>query len=496
MLLLAAVVAGACADDLVRLDEPLVCVVKMPTLLAPAPDLSEGEDEMYLVDDWISLRFGDDRVESPRHFIRRCGGELQTFASPNGRPQSILYSPFEGDPRIYSFDGETRRLWLLDRLERPGIDIPVDLGIIPGEGSVEFWNDGGAFAAITYTLDQAKPYAAAGIGATAKWVWTHDGDPDHPLAPLGEFVDTPTAGPAWDFWTLDNAGELRRRDFAGGTDIVIADHVRAADPVDGSERVIWQAMTDGVDEPVYLRDLSTGTDIQLTTNEFTPIAWGRDATVSRATGTWTTTHDGAYLAMIGPDARYVRVYRGDTGEALAVPPHVGREAYSGDGFWLRLADSDPSLQVDAWWEPGRDPIVWRRGEPNEYLSLLHGGETIEWIEYKPVIIDGPEQWFLRSYDPNTGETRLIADVGPRFARIGPDRLLVTRLDPWTYGRQSLVLLDIALDTSTMLVEQVGANWRHVDGEGVYYIDRTWPAATGVWVMPIPAADAIPAAQRG
>lgn len=104
-----------------------------------------------------------------------------------------------------------------------------------------------------------------------------------------------------------------------------------------------------------------------------------------------------------------------------------------------------------------------------------------------MIIDGVEQWLLHSFDPSSGETRFIADVGPRFARIGADRLLVTDLDPWIHGSQSLVLLDLARDTSTVLVEQVGANWQHIDGEGVYYIDRTSPEAAGIWVMPIPAA---------
>lgn len=43
-------------------------------------------------------------------------------------------------------------------------------------------------------------------------------------------------------------------------------------------------MTDDRNEPVYLRDLATGDDILLTHNEYIPVSWGSDPTVSAATG--------------------------------------------------------------------------------------------------------------------------------------------------------------------------------------------------------------------
>lgn len=221
------------------------------------------------------------------------------------------------------------------------------------------------------------PRRAAAVGAVEKSLWMHDGDPEHSLVSLGRVVNTLTAGPAWDLWTLDDAGDLRRRAFATDVDILVQDHVRAAFPVDITERVIWQAMTDDIVEPVYLRDLVTGADIQLSTNEFTPVAWGRDYTVSSLTGHWSTTHDGAYLALIGPDGRFARVYRGDTGEATPVPEHLEYKSYYKDGFWLKLADPDPTVQVDArsYGGAGRWPSTT---SPIAGLSLARttGGRTL------------------------------------------------------------------------------------------------------------------------
>lgn len=45
MVLLAAVIAGACADDLAVGDAPLVCAVTTPTLLAPASAAAQPREQ-------------------------------------------------------------------------------------------------------------------------------------------------------------------------------------------------------------------------------------------------------------------------------------------------------------------------------------------------------------------------------------------------------------------------------------------------------------------
>lgn len=490
-LVLVAAIAGACADDIAAFDdEPRVCTVTMPTKLADLPEPSGGEDSLFFVDDWIvfgeELWFLDADDPARISVVPRCGGDVETITAPGDGAKSFYYPGFDGAPRIYSLDQDTRRLWLLDRLDRPGVDAPVDLGPIPGDETVQRTLDRGGMTLFVAPLAGEGPRNAAGVGALRKPLFTHDGNPEHPLVSLGEVVATMTASPAWDLWTLDDAGALHRRDLPTGVAVPIQDGVRFAYPVGTTERVIWQTMTDDRNEPVYLRDLATGDDILLTQNEYTPVSWGRDPTVSAETGVWFATFDGAWLAMAGPDGRYDRVHRGTTGESVAVPVHLERRPYYTDGFWLRLADPDPDVQVDAWWRPDAgDPIVWRRGAPAEYtLDLIHGGDTIEWVEHIPPLIDGPDVWLLKSFDPKTGETTTVADVGPDRTWIDDHRLLVVRPDDGLYSER-LDLVDLARDTSTTLLERVSKNWRYIPGEGVYYFDRTSAETAGLWVVPLP-----------
>lgn len=476
---------AACGDDTAGAPESAVCPADAPTRLwaAPAdqaPALNGHLQDLTLIGDTLYFRWGTDIPTWRMYAADLCGDEVVALDPTEDLVDRFMLSGTDDLGRVAfglrERDGAVVRL---DRLEVDGIDEPVEVGRI-SDHELMGWSGGAHAMYFTTTPERDTSWvpSAAGVGAQPLTLWRLGGAPGDTLERLpGEFVlvgfsnsyagEPAGAGPVL---TLTDAGELRVYDLQGD-EVAAIDPVRHVQRAPGGTRVVWQQLGDGEVESTFVRDLATGTDIELTANAHTATSWGRLDYTQRLTGTWHWVDDD-WLGLVGPDGTLVAVHDAATGAAP-----------SGD-----------EETVAALWNP-RD------------------GELFEWYRQPSIyefirlpVIDGDDWYYLRNdqNSPNRGSwwridrttgawTELLPTLGVPFHELGDGRY-VTALENSDREFVRLAVVDLDTRVYTTVAEDVVYGFVYEPEHGVYYLDAQGPGL-GLWVAPLPEASTAPRSRR-
>ncbi len=481
--------------------ENIACPLTERVRLASAPGDFDAGDVFYalhLVGDHLLFTF--ERVDSDERVYwhtPRCGGPLAEFTSlPAGMlPLQTVQTP--GGPVLYSQDTQGV-VHVADRLDVDGFDEPRPVTGLPALplGYPLASQNPRDFALFQRT---SNPYAqvrgVAGLSGSTKELHAHGGDPDAPSVRLGDAVVMSLTTVDDRLYLLDDDGTLRRVDPTTGASETLQTDVRYAAFSPDGQRAIWQELGDDTSEPVHLRDLATGIDLEIATNDFARDSWNRKEVPGepepyfRDIGTWVWTQDSAYAAQIGPEGALVAAVRADTGEPLVLPAHVGVASPLSHHFTLTLAD--PFEQVRAHWDPATGALVeWHRGPTSP--SLRHSDDaTADYMIPDPELLDrGP----LVRVDLATGAvTELLPQISQFSLRLAPDRyinaplnaeVIVAAVDAGTLATysQNYSLVDLATDTYFPLADDITGHALLPDS--LIVLDAHGPDP-GVWAIPFP-----------
>ncbi|MDC0675716.1 hypothetical protein [Nannocystis radixulma] len=490
-------VTAACGPDAPA--EPAgeaACPITAPTRLVAAPADFEPVEDV-----WYGLHvFGDDilytfdRYDDPdREYWRlnRCTGDVEPYAplAPGLHNPYPLETP---NGRVLYGNDADGRPFVLDRFDVAGDDEPRPvLGLPDRPGFVTLPRPGMRYNKFFdfWTSQSEEPiFNAAGLGAYTFGLYVHHGEPDVPAVRLSETILAHFEVDATQLLIHEDSGEVHRVDaMTGERELLMAGVRYAAYGYDG-RTLVWQAIGDDIAEPVYLRDLDTGSDVQIAVNNFAALSWNRGA--ERDTGQWYYTDDHAAVALFGPDGWFVAAARVDTGEALAVPEHIGQRGSVAGYFAISLAD--PVDEVWAIWDPLAGEVrEWYRGPLAKPMLLGVDGDVVEYyVEAADDFLNGT----IWRADLRTGET------AERFAGIG---LFPLQLDDSRYlvhvsrgalegppgdGHSFLSpvardwsIVDLATGASTSIATNIASAHGFAD-EGMVYLDAHGPDP-GVWAYP-------------
>lgn len=498
-----ALLGFACGDDSAG-PESAVCLGDVPTRLwAPPgeerPQLNGHLQDLFLVGDTAVFRWGRDILDWRMYASDLCGDEVVAL---DPAPDLVDYFRIATHGELgviaYGYRRRDRAVVLLDRLEVEGTDTPVELARFADE-ELEWVASGARSTYFMTTRDRSREFfPAAGLGGMGFSIWRHAGAPDDALERLpGEFVQVvfasgddsaPSEGPVL---TLTEAGELRVYDVQGA-EVAAIDQVRYALRSPGGSRVVWQQLGDGVVEPVFVRDLESGVDREVSPNPHTAASWGRLDVKQRELGTWAWAGDD-YLGLVGPDHTLIAAHDAATGAALTIPEHTAVLSAWSVGFWLLLpADADET--VGALWDPKSDELfTWYR-QPAAYPFLRP--PQIQGDEWRYLLLDqvGLNRGSYWRIDRGTGEwTELLPTLGVPFVELDDGRLLTAlENDNDHYVRLSVV--DPDTKRYTPIAANVNSSFVLAPGRGVYYLDSEG-ADMGLWYAPIPGAEASPRVGR-
>lgn len=415
---------GACGDDpLPPTGNEGACPITAPTLLAAAPEYFEPQRETYydLLAIGDELLFTFDRPDDPHRIYwrkNRCGGEPERYGALLPGLHNIIAIDGPEGPILYANDTDNN-YFIVDRLTVPGDDpLRRVQGLPPTRmkayGAYPYaWAEGATYV-LFYDLihdPDRKLREAAGVNSDRSRLYIHAGDPDVPALHLGDAV-VQLSLTHDRLLLLHDDGDLERVDpHSGGRERLLSD-VRSFSASPDGNLLIWQAMGDGIAEPVYLRRLDSGDDLEIAVNDFNDLAWSPVASSHGIVGTWTWTEDSAAAALLGPDGDLVTAIRADTGAPLDVPEHLQvshtDNPVSRHEFNLRLPD--PDINVEALWNPLTGELrVWYRGPSAGPTLLRLDGDSAE------VFVPSPEEYrvgSLHRVDLATGETHeLFPQIG-------------------------------------------------------------------------------------
>lgn len=478
------------------LDDPPVttadaCPIEERVLLAAAPAKFSPEPDTYY--DFFAagdhLLYTFDPPDDPGRTYwhkQRCSGDAEKF--PSLLPG--LHHPFTIDtpdgPLLYARDAANNNTFVVDRLDDPAADVPRRVLDLPTDLERSPHVAGRRYVLFSRPTDEDADddvRDAAGVGATRYTLYTHAGDPDVPATRVGgtivqhrELDDR--------MFVLDDDGNLDAFDPVAGTRTPLLTGVRHFDLAPDHRRMIWQAIGDDIAEPVYLRDLDTGVELQIAVNDYTDRCWGRGP--ASYLGAWVWTPDARAAATMAPDEALLAAVRADTGAPLPIPAgYLSTVAYDRYFVLYELTDTEVALSL---WEPlAGDLRTVYRGEL--YPMML-------WAERdRAEFLLVGDQLDLWSIDLATGDaTRKIA---------GFPELIYSRIDDQRYLlRESVGLVDVSagkgLDYDVLddlfvadtrsgavhpLVEGV-VTYAVYPGEGVVFLDAAGPEP-GVWAVPFP-----------
>jgi hypothetical protein len=416
---------------------------------------------------------------------QRCGGEPEKF--PSLLPG--LHHPFtidtDGGPLLYARDADNNT-FVVDRLDDPAADVPRRVLDLPPEATLLYYRSGRRYAWFGYATRAVEDITgAAAVGASTFAYYTHAGDPDVPAAVVGvSIVDTDLRDDH--LLVLDDDGVLRRFDPFTGDDELLISGVRSFQRWSG-DRLIWQAIGDDVAEPVYLRDLATGTDLQLAVNELAAASWGRTPE-DGSVGTWFGTDDIA--AMRGFDRTLALAVRTDTGAAVPIPAHVRFESTFDHELVLVLPD--PEDHVEALWHPLTGEVRELYRGPLDPTILWFDGERAEYTVPDPGEDGLHSLWRV---DLATGErTELLTKSPGSFSRREDGRYLLWSLSDFvdlpplgdfnfSVSAGDIAYFDPETGVRHPLADAVVYPAVYPD-EGLVVLDVHGPEP-GVWAVPFP-----------
>ncbi|MBZ5710999.1 hypothetical protein [Nannocystis pusilla] len=489
-------ITTACGPDApAEPDGEAACPITAPTRLVAAPaDFEPAEDVWYGFHGFgEDILYTFDRHDDPdREYWRlnRCTGDVEPYAplAPGLHNPYPLETP--NGRVLYGNDAEGRP-FVLDRFDVAGDDEPRPVLGLP---------DGAAFVTLPrlgmrynkfFDLGTSQAeliYDAAGLGARTFGLYVHHGEPDVPAVRLSETILAHFEVDATQLLIHEDSGEVHRVDAMTGERELLLTGVRyAAYGYDG-RTLVWQAIGDDIAEPVYLRELETGSDVQIAVNDFAARSWNRGPEFE--TGRWYYTDDHAVAAMIGPDGWFVAAASTDTGEALAVPEHIGHRGSVAGYFALLLAD--PVDEVWAIWDPlTGDVREWYRGPLANPRLIKVDGDLVEYYIYDA---DDSLNGTVWRVDLRTGErAQRFAGIGSYPLQLDDSRYLVhvnrgTLEAPPGDGHGTISpvardwsIIDLAAGASTPIAARISGAYG-VPDEGMVYLDAHGPDP-GVWAYP-------------
>ncbi|WAS98088.1 hypothetical protein [Nannocystis punicea] len=430
----------ACGDDSPpATGEEGACPLTAPTLLAAAPESFVARRDTYydlaVVGDELLFTF--DSPEDPdRVYWRKslCGGEPERYAPMAPGLHNVLWIHGPDGPLVYAND-RAGSFYLIDDLgddaatpRRRITGLPAgrvlaysDAPYIPDTTFVIFYGEG--------TDNGADLYGVAGVDADYHDMYTHAGDPDVPAWHLGDSVVRMTR-PDQRLLLQHDDGTLEWASPRTQERELLLAGVRYFELSPDGSRLLWQPLGDGGSEPVYLRDLDGGDDLQLGSNTHGAQSWhpaeNNSGPVYRRVGTWSFTLDGAYALQIGLDGSFAAAVRTDTGEPVEVPAHLYPEdlvVQLSHVLGLRLGD--PSQTVAALWDIETGEVrEWYRGDhPRPYLSRLDGDLADIFLGD----VDGEPDGRLVRVDLRTGDTvELFASIPRSHVPGAPEYIAFTQ----------------------------------------------------------------------
>ncbi|PCC72475.1 hypothetical protein SAMN02745121_01652 [Nannocystis exedens] len=477
---LIALAVAACQPD-----EPAsLCPLTGPVRLAAPPDGwafdPAAEPEVLGVEDGRIAFTYDERDATSHWQIDACGGEperVEEDAIPYREQLRTLDTP-AGEVTYY-LDELTQKI-LVDRDDLP--EPQVLAGLPPADYRADYWPDRIVF------VRNEKPGTptgyAAGLGMATYTLYSHDGDPAQPALFLADGV-VRSDRHGLDLLALRDDGELRRVDVDTGETTILLTGVRAFSV--SSPSLIWQEMGDDVAEPVYLRDLDTGSERPLLINDFCQRSWGRDPDFPGSNyGSWGFDHETGLAGLSGPGYKLAAMHRLADGAALEIPAHDQWEIWDDGIVVFETFEPGETVSFKLW-----DPVtgaehVWYRGAfADSPAFLAHDGDGIDYL-----VFTDRDAWLgsLWRYDFASGRH---AEVLPRMSyyhsRLDDGRYIVRFPSSDLDGAVDLVVIDRDTGSYTTLAERAHSPWPlRTDEDQLAYawLDLLGPEP-GLWMTPLP-----------
>lgn len=445
------------------------CPLTAPTLLAAAPEFFDPQRDTYydLLAVGDELLFTFDPPQDPDRVYykkNRCGGEPEPYSPIAPGLHNIIHIDTPDGPLLYA-NNLDNEYFIIDRLAVPGADPrrPV-LGLprarMKAYGS---FTDPELTSFITFFAPEEDTdpeyYGAAGLNSHRRNIYTHAGDPDVPAWHLGDdIVQFDIVDEQLLLLHLD--GSLEWADPHSAERQPLLTGVRHFNLSPDHTRLIWQALGDGVTEPVYLRDLDTGDDREIATNDFADLSWQHaPAPAHGIIGNWHFTADSGHAALMGPDGAFVAAFDIDTGAPIAIPEHLHLSpSYYANPPYISLTLPDPEDTVEALWDLATGDLrVWYRGDAERPILLHIDGDIAE------VFFRDPNDWevgSLHQVDLTTGEShQLFPKIGPSYTRGAREYLSYTDrmvdeplLTHTVFYSTDIIALDVATGAMRRIVD--------------------------------------------
>lgn len=482
--LTAALALAACApeDSSAPVD---ACPLDAPVRLIAPPERPQpgGSTELryQILGDYILYTF--DRYDHPAPAfwrIHRCGGEPESLHSAPLSLRSFTALGTADNFVLYGAD-QSGKPYFLGRLDAPGFDEPPPVLGLPDEQLRLMPTELGL------VLRTARPYESTGlspvaaIGARVDAAYVHRGDPKAPAVKLGEDVLS---------WHVlgdrllvhSDDGALRSVDpDTGQSELVLAD-VRHVQLAAAARRLIWQQIGDDLAEPIFLRDLDTGADVQIAVNDFTDVSWNRPNDLNtRNTGTWMLTGDGAHAALYGPGHALAAVVRLDTGAPVTPPADVFLFRSSGHEFDLEVDDHREYVRV--LWDPRTGALrEWYRGPVAGSAPYIfdRAEDHLDYAIYDSAYGGSQTVWRL---DFATGEATVhIPRLGSLLTRLDDGRYVTAWSPSFFVLERELVVFDPDTRRYTNIAD-ISGNFTYFPDQGLFVANAD--GRPGLWALPIP-----------
>jgi hypothetical protein len=457
-----------------------VCPRTGPVRLAAPPDGwafdPAAEPKVLDIEDGRIAYTYDARDPAYHWQLDVCGGEPERALDDSVPYRTHLYTSI--DDVTYYLNELTQEVLV----ERDDLDEPQVLaGLPPGAWDAESWQ-GSVLLTARRTAGNGSTHAA-GIGANTRVLYGHDADPSHPAVFLAdEVVRYDSAGV--DLLALRDDGELLHVDVETGAPTTLVTGVRAF--YTSAPYLIWQELGDDVAEPVYLRNLDTGSEHMLLVNDFCQRSWGRDPDFPGSNfGAWRFDYEAGLAARSGPGYQLGAMHRLADGAALEFPAHDRWVSWK-DGAVLLETDEPGDIVSFELWDPVTSAEhVWYHGPRADRPAFLtYDGDGLEYLRYTDRAAELGSLW---RYELASGEHReVLPRLRSHFARLDDGRYLVHFPTPGVDGAYDLVVIDRDTRSYTTFAGRASSPRSFaLDGQLAFaYFDLHGPEP-GLWVTPLP-----------
>jgi hypothetical protein len=417
----------------------------------------------------------------------RCGdGIAEQLVGPElGLDRAYVVETGAGS-LLFGVSETTGEVLRLDRLDVPGRDTPQRLAAYDDDNQLR--STAGMFGGGLLLIEQLREHGdlrPLPEPANRFNLRFYPGPDGLDAPPVMLAADLSWFGPRQGdrLYALTTAGELLRIDGPGDIE-VLQTGVRALSLAPDGTQLAWQARDDAPNEPVYLRTLATGADVQIGVNDVVSSAW-TPLYEFRSRGDWIWTDDA--LALVGPERTLVRAHARHDGALLPPPPvhltpYGTREYNPGQDLFLLLT-VDAFEEIGLAWDPVAGTVdEWYRGEFTEYgPNVSRVPDGLQYFIWGSVDPEHAELWFDR-LDGAPAEL-LLADFSPFYDTQLLDGRILRRLHADSTAGRRLVMFDPADGSRELMARDVGTWGFNEDFTELLYT-RVDDTHASVWARPL------------